>query len=63
MAPKEKYLYPIVSSWDYGWEQPELPNLIKESNSRKGRKNLIQKALYSTNGITFENIEWGFDRK
>ncbi|OAF65260.1 hypothetical protein A3Q56_07030 [Intoshia linei] len=46
--PKEKYNYPILSSWHYGWNLDEVSN---DKKSQHSSINIIQQTFYTRNGI------------
>ncbi|PAA65274.1 hypothetical protein BOX15_Mlig029066g1 [Macrostomum lignano] len=50
-APEDKYQFPIVSSWEYGWK---LGEVIKVADIKKppfGRTRLINDTFYTRTGI------------
>ncbi|KAF7236441.1 hypothetical protein EG68_11063 [Paragonimus skrjabini miyazakii] len=55
---EDKYLYPVLSSMEYGWSQGRL---IKEgaaaaqNNKRHGRVRIIEESFYRRNGIPIQH--------
>ncbi|XP_075040217.1 protein SPMIP1 [Mixophyes fleayi] len=48
-GPEEKYPYPLLSSWDYGWR---LGEEVKEFQAPiHGRSRIVKDTFYSRNGI------------
>ncbi|KAG8429049.1 hypothetical protein GDO86_018424 [Hymenochirus boettgeri] len=48
-GPEEKYLHPILSSWDYGWK---LGDVVKELHVPiHGRSRIVRDTFYCKNGI------------
>lgn len=50
LGPDQKYSYPMVSSWEYGWR---LDDVVKEElkNPIHGRMKVIHETFYRRNGI------------
>ncbi|XP_076469707.1 protein SPMIP1-like [Babylonia areolata] len=51
IIPEEKFAYPILTSWDYGWR---LGDSMTKENIKKpkyGRTHLVQDTFYTRNGI------------
>lgn len=49
-APEEKYEYPLVSSFDYGWK---LNDVYKQEykNPIHGRNKIVEESFYRRNGV------------
>lgn len=50
LGPDQKYSYPMLSSWEYGWR---LDDVVKEElkNPIHGRMQIIHETFYRRNGI------------
>ncbi|XP_063794899.1 protein SPMIP1 [Pseudophryne corroboree] len=48
-GPEEKYLYPLLSSWDYGWRLDDVVKEFKAPNH--GRSRIVKDTFYTRNGI------------
>lgn len=49
--PEQKYTFPIISSWDYGWR---LDDVMKKEEIKKpthGRTRIVSDTFYNRNGI------------
>lgn len=49
--PEQKYAFPTVSSWEYGWR---LADVIKKEDIKKpkyGRNKIVEDTFYTRNGI------------
>ncbi|XP_067287634.1 protein SPMIP1 [Pseudorasbora parva] len=49
IAPEEKFDYPILSSWDYGWRLGDFEIDCKTPAS--GRSGIVRSTFYARNGI------------
>ncbi|KAM6979783.1 protein SPMIP1 [Aplochiton taeniatus] len=48
-APEDKYDYPVLSSWDYGWRLGAYGQTYKSPAS--GRSGVVRTTFYARNGI------------
>ena len=51
LAPEEKFEFPLVSSWEYGWR---LSDVVKKEDIKKppfGRTQKIRDTFYTRNGV------------
>ncbi|XP_073498851.1 protein SPMIP1 [Phyllobates terribilis] len=49
LGPEEKYLHPLLSSWDYGWRLGDVVNEFQ--TPIHGRSRIVKDTFYSRNGI------------
>ncbi|XP_065096874.1 protein SPMIP1 [Paramisgurnus dabryanus] len=57
-GPEEKFEYPILSSWDYGWRLGDYDSDCK--TPANGRSEIVRNTFYARNGIF--NIPLATDR-
>jgi len=48
--PDERYVYPLVSSWRYGWRLEQEP-WPRSEHPRHGRRRVVMDTFYSRNGL------------
>ena len=52
--PEQKYLYPLTSSWEYGWH---LDHVVREFHAPMyGRSRIVRDTFFRRNGILYEPI-------
>lgn len=50
-SPDSRYRWPIVSSWEYGWNIQDVVRLEILPTSSHGKRNLVRDTFYSRNGV------------
>ncbi|XP_030063130.1 protein ATP6V1FNB [Microcaecilia unicolor] len=52
-GPEEKFPYPLITSWDYGWHIGEAMKDFKSPSY--GRSAIVKDTFYKKNGISWES--------
>ncbi len=49
--PEEKYHYPLLSSWDYGWRLNDVVQRDEIGKPENGRTRIVSDTFYTRNGV------------
>lgn len=47
--PEDKYEFPLLSSWEYGWKLKDVEQTFK--NPKNGRSKIVEESFYRRNGV------------